>query len=176
MLERVEAMLAQEQRQPRVYRVRDLISDYLPWADGYYPIAALQSAALGYLDCADLPVDSFAPKHALDYINGLVRHGLTRTTANSYLSILKRMLKWGVPRELVFHDTYARIAVVQGVRAGRTTAREPERDKPVPEEDIAWARPFMSEVVRAMVDLQLLTAARPGALVGLEAAQMGRCG
>ena len=54
--------------------------------------------------------------------------------------------------------------------------RETEPVRPAPEADIRAALPFMSEPVRAMVELQLLTGARPGEILAMRAADIDRSG
>ena len=49
-----------------------------------------------------------------------------------------------------------------GYRAGRTDAREAGPVRPVPDDLLEAVRPPVLPHVRAMVDLQLLTAMRPG--------------
>jgi integrase len=67
-----------------------------------------------------------------------------------------------VENELVPPSVFHGLQAVAGLRLGRCTARESKPIKPVPEAFIAVARPHMPPQVRAMVDLQLLTAMRPG--------------
>jgi integrase len=54
------------------------------------------------------------------------------------------------------------LQTVPGLRRGRTEARESEPVKPVPEAFIEAVKPLVSPQVRAMIELQMLTAMRPG--------------
>ncbi len=56
---------------------------------------------------------------------------------------------------------------VEGLKAGRSEARDTEPVKPVLEAHVQAVKPFVSRQVRAVIELQLLTAARPGELLKL---------
>ena len=62
---------------------------------------------------------------------------------------------------------YQALVTVEGLRAGRSEARETEAVKPVLESHVESVKPFISRQVEALIDLQLLTAARPGELLKL---------
>ena len=59
------------------------------------------------------------------------------------------------------------LLAVEGLRKGRCEARETEPVMPTAEELIDPVRELVSPQVRAMIDLQLLTGARPGELCGM---------
>lgn len=71
--------------------------------------------------------------------------------------------------ELVASDVYSRLQAVGGLRRGRSDARETEPVRPVPEDHIEAVRSLVSRQVRAIIDLQLHTAARPGEILGMRA-------
>lgn len=62
-------------------------------------------------------------------------------------------------------SVYQGLATVQGLKAGRSAAIESPRVQPVPQEAIDAVFPYVSDQVRAMIQIQLLTAARPGEVV-----------
>ena len=72
------------------------------------------------------------------------------------------MFKWAVSRELVPVATYQSLLTVEGLRKGRTPARESEPVKPVPWEHVEAILPHVSHQVQAMVRFQLVVACRPG--------------
>ena len=88
--------------------------------------------------------------------------GLARKTVNDYTSEIVRAFKWGVSHELIPASIYHSLATLEGLRAGRSEARETEPIRPVPQAHIRAVRPFLSRQVNALIDLQLLTGARPG--------------
>lgn len=92
---------------------------------------------------------------------------LARSTVNDYTALLKNLFKWGVSHEMVPPYVYQALVTVEGLRAGRSEARETEAVKPVLESHVESVKPFISRQVEALIDLQLLTAARPGELLKL---------
>ena len=64
-------------------------------------------------------------------------------------------------------SVYQGLVTVEGLKAGRSEARETEPVKPVLEAHVRAVKPFVSRQVEALIDLQLLTAARPGELLKL---------
>lgn len=92
---------------------------------------------------------------------------LARTTVNRYVSHVLRAVKWAVSNEMVPVETYQALKAVDGLRKGRSKARETDPVTPVPETQIDAVRPFVARQVYAIIELQLLTAARPGELLTL---------
>jgi len=60
----------------------------------------------------------------------------------------------------------------RGLRRGRTEASEPEPVKPAPEANINAVKPFVSEQVWALIQLQLFTGARAGELVSMRSTEL----
>jgi integrase len=92
----------------------------------------------------------------------MVESGLARTTVNERVRVLKRLFKWGVRKKLVSAAIYGELLAVEGLKRGRSKARETEPVKPVPQEHIDTVLPIVTRHIRAMIQLQLLTLARPG--------------
>jgi integrase len=59
------------------------------------------------------------------------------------------------------------LQAVEGLRIGRSEAGEPEPVRPVPDREIEAIKPHVSRQVWALIQLQLLTGARPGELLVL---------
>jgi integrase len=87
---------------------------------------------------------------------------VSRSTANKWMGIVRRMFRWATENELVQASVFHSLLAVRGLQRGRTEARETLPVCPVPAALIDAVRPFVSRQVQAMIDLQLLTAARPG--------------
>jgi integrase len=64
------------------------------------------------------------------------------------------------------------LKAVEGLKKGRTTARELEPVKPVPEAHVEAVRPFVSRQVWAMIQLQRLTGMRPGEVCRMRSADI----
>jgi integrase len=93
-----------------------------------------------------------------------VEYHLSRRTINMRIGVIKRMFKWGVENEMVPSFVYQALEAVAGLKAGRSTAKEPKKVKPVPEASVEAVVPQLNRHLRAMVQLQQLTAARSGEL------------
>jgi integrase len=104
----------------------------------------------------------------------LINSGLRRSTINGRMSRIQRMFKWAVANEMIPPFVYHGLQVVDGLRAGRGTARESERVEPVPDEHVAAVLPFVTTPVRAMIELQSLTGARPGEIMRMRGCDIDR--
>ena len=122
------------------------------------------------------PVDEFGPVRLGQVRDAMVASGLARTTVNDRVKAVRRMFKWGVARELVAPDTLAKLAALDGLRKGRTEAREPEPVAPADPAAVDRVLPELSKPVAAMVRLEALTGARPGEIVRLRPGELVREG
>ena len=86
---------------------------------------------------------------------------LARDTINKQAGRIKRMFKWGVSQELIPASIHHALASVNGLRKGRSEAREAEPVRPVDDRIVEATIPHMPEVVADMVRLQRLTGMRP---------------
>ena len=97
----------------------------------------------------------------------MVEDGLARTTINKRIGIIRRMYKWAVAEGRVPSLVYQGLCAVDGLRAGRSDARETDPVSPVAEHHVRAVLPHCSPVVAAMIELQLLTGMRSGSLVAM---------
>jgi integrase len=106
----------------------------------------------------------------------VLRNGLARGLINQRIGHIKRMFRWAVSEELLPESVYGALCTVEGLKRGRTAAREQERVKPVPvaivEETLARVRPQ----VAAMARLQLYTGMRPGEVVVMRSIDLDTSG
>lgn len=122
------------------------------------------------------PLRDFGPLALKAVRAHMLRLGWCRTYTNSQIDVVKRFFKWAVGEELAPSSVYEALRAVPGLKAGRTEAREAEPVQPVPE---AHIRPVQAEVlpqVRDLIELQLLTAMRPGEALALRPADVDRSG
>ena len=87
-----------------------------------------------------------------------------RRTVNHRMERIRRLFRWATENELIPPSVYHGLLAVRGLQRGRTEARESPPVRPVPEALVDAIRPFVSCTIRALIDLQLLTGARPGEL------------
>jgi integrase len=89
-------------------------------------------------------------------------HDWCRKVVNRRVNRIRQIWKWGVIEGLVPAATWHALLVIDGLRAGRSAARETAERKPVPEALVAATLPFLPRHVRGLVRFQLLTGCRPG--------------
>ncbi|MCC6680725.1 MAG: site-specific integrase [Phycisphaeraceae bacterium] len=121
------------------------------------------------------PAEAFGPKRLRVVRDSMIAAGLARSTINERIGWLVRAFKWAASHELCSERIYRRLATVQGLRRGEG-GKETAKIKPVPCEDIRRVRRRMARPVRGLIDLQLLTGARPGELLNLSATDIDRSG
>ena len=109
----------------------------------------------------------FGPNGLRAIREGWIAEGLARSTVNDYTSAIRQVFKWAVSHEMIPPAVYHGLATVEGLTAGRSEARDTEPVKPVLEAHVQAVEPFVARQVWAIIDLQLLTAARPGELLKL---------
>ena len=97
----------------------------------------------------------------------MVKTGLARTTINARVNKAKAFFRWCVGEEAVSPTVWHGLLAVRALRAGRTDAIEPDPVIPAPIEHVNKVKARVRRQVAALIDLQLLTGARPGELVGL---------
>ena len=102
--------------------------------------------------------------------------GLSRKTVNDYISLIKRMFKWAVSRELVPSSVWHALTAVEGLRAGRSAARESRHVLPVSDSDIDAIREHVPPAIWALVQIQVLSGARSGELLNLRPCDIDRAG
>jgi integrase len=166
--------------------IQRLCDDYLTFAEREYrhpdgsPTGTVENTKLAlralFEFASDLEAEQFGPRMFLELREKLVGSGLARSTINDRLGIVRRAFKWAAEQERVPASVYHGLCTVRGLRRGRGGARETEPVRPVPDQGIASALPFMPEPVQAIVRLQLLTGARPGEVLCMRACDIDRSG
>ncbi len=89
------------------------------------------------------------------------RRSLSRTYINALVRCIVRMFKWGVTEEAVPASVHDAMVKVEGIRKGRTEARETEPVGPVPIEHVTAVLGHVSQQISAMIQLQRVTGMRP---------------
>lgn len=162
--------------------VAELVAAYarhteaLPREPGYKPGGTSPRYALRKLRelFGPLPAFQFGPK-ALGVVRAAwVAEGACRKTINARTGAIRRLFKWAISEELMGPETYQRLQAVEGLRAGQTTAVDRPPVRPAMMADVEKAIPFMPEMVRTLVLVQLHSAARAGELVMLRVGDIDR--
>jgi integrase len=149
----------------------ELIAAYWEFARGYYQQDGQPTRHVDRVRLALRPVkelygtiaaESFGPLALRAIQTRLVGTGVSRGYVNDLLCEIKRLFKWGVSMELLPPSTYHALATVPGLKRGRTTAREPEPVKPVPDALVEATLQYLPPIVADMVRFQRYTGCRPG--------------
>ena len=122
------------------------------------------------------PAAEFAPPHLKVVRQSMIDAGWSRNYVNSQVAVLVRMFKWGVCEGLVPAAVHTALALVNGLRRGESTARETSKIRGVDDATVQATLPYLSPIVRAMIELQLATGCRPGELVILKPGDVNREG
>ncbi len=91
----------------------------------------------------------------------MVASGLSRSTINKNIFRIKRLFAWGVEQEIVDVRIHQTLKTVRSLAKGRTNAPERPAVRPVTVEQVEAIMPHLSPTLKAMVQLQRLTGARP---------------
>lgn len=122
------------------------------------------------------PAADFGPLKLEACQQHMVGQGLSRGVINQRIGRIKRFIKWAVSKELVPPSVYHGLQAVAGLKRGRCEARETEPVSPVSPAVVEATSPFLSRQVRAMVQVQLLSGARPGEVCVMRACDIDMTG
>jgi integrase len=106
----------------------------------------------------------------------MVEAGWVRRHINHCVGCIKRCFKWAASEELIPGSIAHALWAVEGLRRGRTAAKEHRPILPVEDAVIEATLPCMLPPVRAMVQLQRLTGMRPGEVVLMRPCDLDRSG
>lgn len=160
----------------------ELMLAYLKFADAYYgpeskepellrlslrPLKALYAMS---------PAREFTPLKLKAVRQAMIEADVCRPEINRRVGRILRMLRWGVSEELVPPAILQALKAVDGLKRGRTAAREPEPIRPVEDRVVDATLPHLLPPVRALVELLRLTGARTGELCVLRTMDVDRSG
>lgn len=171
---------------PEEITLTELAARYLKHCDEYYrtPDGA-HSSELGNVEKAieaatglygDKAAVEFGPVAFKTVRAKWIGDGLSRSTVNRYARNVKRMFRWGVANELIPESAWRALDAVEGLRKGRSAAKESEPVRAIAQAHIDAVKPFVSRQVWGLVRLQLLTGARSGEIVGLRRVDLDTTG
>lgn len=158
--------------------ISEVVRDYWRWAEGYYRPKHVQ-ALVGALRLlrqyfGHTPAEQFGPNNLRLLRDEMVRgdpsatpprKSWSRKYINSQIQRIRHVFKWAAARELVPVSIHQSLCTLEPLRRGRSGARENPKVGPVPEHLLHGVRKHLSKPVAALVELQLLTGARPGELL-----------
>ncbi len=106
----------------------------------------------------------------------MVDDNLSRRYINDLIDNIKRMYKWAASEQLLPESAYRSLALVEGLRRGRTNARETAPVMPVADAVVEATLEHLPEVVADMVRLQRRTGMRPAEVCILRPCDLDRSG
>ena len=170
---------------PNGLSVNEVFLAYWRHAERYYLKDGKPTSQLGLIRLAARPLTElygvrdatrFGPLALRAVRQAMIDRGLSRVVVNKYVGIIKRMFKWGVENELVPPVVHQGLQAVAGLRRGRSSARETNPIKPVPEADIQLVLPHVSQQVKSMIQVQMLSGMRPSEVLTMRAADLDTSG
>ena len=157
--------------------VNELILAYLQHAQTYYrkngrPTGEMDAlkAALQVLrqSYGDVVCSGFGPLKLKAVRERMITDkDWCRNNVNRSVGRIRRMFKWGVANQMISPSVYQALAAIDGLRRGRSEARETQPITPVPDDLVEAVLPHVSPEVRAMIELQELAGMRPSEVVAM---------
>jgi integrase len=164
--------------------IEELIDRYCTWAEGYYrggdgeQTSEIHSIYLALRVVRELyataPAIDFGPLCLRAVREAMIRRGWVRESINKHISRVRRMFKWAVGEELLPVHVHQSLVAVPDLRRGRCDAKEAEPVKPVSDEHVYPVLEWVSAQVRTMIQVQLLTGARPGEVCAMRPCEIDR--
>lgn len=165
----------QPQKTPEDITINELLARFWVYAEGYYhdaegnPTTEIGNLRVSLRHMCDIYGNTkaieFGPRALKTVRQRMVDNGLCRNNINKCISRIKTLFKWATAEELLPGAVYHALVTVPGLKKGRNGVRESDPVKPAPQEHVDAIEPYVSRQVWAMVQLQLLTAARSGEIV-----------
>lgn len=161
--------------------VAELLDAYLEHARRYYVKDGEPTSEQDTIRQAQRPVRllyanvqarDFGPLALKAVRQQMIDRGWCRTFINRQVNRIKRIWAWAAENELVPIETYQALAIVAGLRKGRSEAREKPPVRPVPDEAIAKVLPHLPATIATMVQVQRLAGMRPQEVILMSAADI----
>ena len=176
----------QPQAPPNEITISELMARFWIHAEGYYrdasgsPTKEMENIRFSLRLLCELYGSTraveFGPRALKTIRKRMIDKGWCRNYVNKCISRIKALFKWATAEEILPGSIYHTLATVPGLKKGRSDARESEPIKPVLQEYVDAIQPYVSWQVWAMVQLQLLTAARPGEILKMRPCDIDRSG
>ena len=169
-----------------IHTIGQLVQAYLQYARQYYVDAAGKQTrepvdikyALKPLTerFGALLIEEFGPLRLKEVREGMIQLDWCRKLINRRIGIIRRMFKWAVSEQIASPIILNGLQAVTGLKRGRCKAKESPKRKPVEEVHVYAVMPYMTPVLAAMVEIQLLTGMRPGEVCQMRPCDLERSG
>jgi integrase len=166
-----------------VASITELVVDYVEFVRGYYgtgPNSELHRVMRVLRPLRELygrmPAAEFSVLQFRAIRQKFIDEGLARSFINASMRRITRMFKWAASEARVPPSVPQALAMVPGLRRGKTAARETEPVKPVADALVDATLPYLPEVLADMVRFQRLTGCRPAEVCAIRPCDIDRCG
>ena len=165
--------------------VRQIAAGYQRYAEGYYRKGGKPTSELSIVRSAlkflvaqhgELRGESFGIGDLKVVRASIVEAGLSRGVVNKYVCRIRAAFNWAATEDLIPASVAHALALLPGLKKGRTEARETPLVVPVAEEVVNATLDCLSEVVSDMVRLQLLTGMRSDEVCSIRPMDLDRTG
>lgn len=166
--------------------VNELIRLYLQHAENHYhredgtltsEVVCLKTAFRPLRQtCGHTLADEFGPVALKRVRQAMIESGWTRRVINKSVDRIRRLYKWAVGEELVPESSWRSLKAVDGLKRGRSAAKEKPTIGPVSRSVVEETLRFTPPTVAAMARFQLATGCRPGEVCGISFDQVDMTG
>lgn len=119
------------------------------------------------MEHGDVRANEFGPRRLEQVRETFIATGNCRTYLNRLVRCVKRVFRHAISRELIDVNVLIRLDTLEPLKAGQTTAPEPEPVRPVDLEHVRATAKYLSPVVSAMIRVQAATGMRPSELCNI---------
>lgn len=158
--------------------VAEVLLSYRLWAEQNYSKGELGCIRAALRVAGEVhgmtDATTFGPAELEQIRNAIALAGNTRGWCNKQVSRLRAAFRWAAERGLVGPSVHHALTLLRPLRRNRGPARESVKVRPPAPEQVRAAIRCMNRQVSAMVQLQVLTAARGGELFRLRPRDIDR--
>lgn len=148
--------------------VGDLVLAYLNYCKTYYPTQSDEPAVIRRI-LNRLPSDCerLSPARFMAVRQQWIDQGKSISSINKWHGYVLAMYRWAAMMELIDASQWHALQTVGKLRAGRTSAKQPRKVKPVDYAHVEAIKEYVSETVWMMIRLQYFTGMRSGEVLSM---------
>jgi integrase len=163
--------------------ITEIVVAYTEFASGYYrkdgePTNEVRMIKAAIKIVRELygrtPAAEFGPLALQAVREAMIAKDWCRNQVNKQVDRVKRMFKWATRQQMIPGGVYEALRCVDGLKRGRTAAREGRKVTPISDADVVATMEHLPAVVADMVQLQRLTGARPGEICDIRPGDINR--